>query len=321
MWIARWSRSAGGLAVVGLGLALQAPTAHATAIPITVSRTVPAELNPPFNNGTGGAPAATPAQAAAFAWQEFIALNWAAGPQLGQSGQRGTASASCSFGDPGCTGPTVWQTFHNKVEIFPGVGVPPGYPGQRAANSFGYDALPKYNYSSPVPACDASQSGDPAPWVNLDETDQITLDNMYAGHVLPGSSPGNSAPQLIRFLAKANRSEYVYVTKNSSPPGSGVVDDQWWNKVPASVVKATKAFLAKNHASPPAGSANMVSLPYGTIEIKAGWRPLNPSELSSGRYHTQPVRFYELAGSSSTATCYRDAVWGLVALHIIQKTP
>ncbi len=54
MWIARWPRSAAGLAVVGLALALQAPTAHATAIPITVGRTVPAELNPPFTNGTGG---------------------------------------------------------------------------------------------------------------------------------------------------------------------------------------------------------------------------------------------------------------------------
>ena len=65
----------------------------------------------------------------------------------------------------------------------------------------------------------------------------------------------------------------------------------------------------------------MVSLPYGTIEIKAGWRPLNPSELASGHFHTQPVRFYEQVSSGSTAACYRDAVWGLVALHIIQKTP
>src|SRR5689334_23837051 len=31
----------------------------------------------------------------------------------------------------------------------------------------------------------------------------------------------------------------------------------------------------------------------------------------------QTVRFYETEGQ----TCYRDAVWGLVALHIIQKTP
>ena len=307
------------LVAVGLGLALLAPASQAApGVAIQVNRKVPSELNPPFTNGSGGAVEATPDQAAAFAWQEFIALNWPAGVQQGEPGQRETPSFTCKFGDPTCTGPTVWQTFRGKVEIFPGVGAPPGYPGPAGDTSFGYDALPKYTYDRPVPACDPSQAGNPAPWVNLDETDQITLDNMYAGHVLPTSSPGNSAPQLIRFLAKANRAEYVYVTKNSSPTDP---TDQWWSNVPAAVVKATKAYLAQNKASPPAGSTTMVSLPNGTIEIKAGWRPLNPSELASGRFHTQPVRFYERAGSSTTAACYRDAVWGLVALHIIQKTP
>jgi hypothetical protein len=62
----------------------------------------------------------------------------------------------------------------------------------------------------------------------------------------------------------------------------------------------------------------MVSLPFGTIEVKAGWRPLNPSEIGSGRFHTQTVRFYEGPDQSPV---YRDAIWGLVALHIIQKTP
>jgi hypothetical protein len=61
----------------------------------------------------------------------------------------------------------------------------------------------------------------------------------------------------------------------------------------------------------------MVSLPNNTIEIKAAWRPLNPTEMSGGRFHMQWVRFYE---NGSNGICYRDAVWGLVALHIIQKT-
>ena len=95
--------------------------------------------------------------------------------------------------------------------------------------------------------------------------------------------------------------------------------DQWWSVVPNSVVKATTAYLEKNQASPPAGSKDLVSLPNGTIEVKAAWRPLNPSEISSGRFHTQTVRFYEKNQSGSY--CYRNATWGLVALHIIQKTP
>lgn len=287
---------------------------------IIISPKVPNEVNPPFTFGdkpTGGASSATPEQASAFAWQEFIALNWPAGPQEGKPNQRETPSASCRFGDPNCAGPTVWQTFRGKVEIFPGQGNPPGYSA--TDSSFGYDALPQYNYLFPVGPCASAQEVGPTPWVNLDETDQITLDSMYAGVVSSDRSPGNTAPQLIRFLAKANRSEYVYVAKNSSATDPL---NQWWSSIPPSIVQATKTYLAKNLKSPPSDNSQYVSLPDGTIEIKAGWRPLNPEEATSGRFHTQQVRFYEhVPNGPATAYCYRDAPWGLVALHIIQKTP
>jgi hypothetical protein len=286
---------------------------------IVVSSSVPAELNPPFSPGppaTGGAPDATPAQAATFAWNEFIALNWPAGPQDGKPGQRDAPSTSCRFGDPKCPGPTVWQTFRGKVETFPGTGNPPGYV-KDASRSYGYDALPEYRYAIAVPACDPAQSAEPVPWVNLDETDEITLASMYAGVVSADSSPGNSAPRLIRFLAKSNRSQFVYVAGNSDPSTPGAM---WWSAIPDSVVTATKAYLAKHRASPPPGSSGMVSQLDGTIEIKAAWRPLNPSETASGRFHTQTVRFYE-RGAGADHPCYRNATWGLIALHIIQKTP
>ena len=282
---------------------------------IAVSSTIPDELNPPFNYKFGGAPNATPAQAAAFSWQEFIALNWPATKQSGMQNQRDTPSKTCRFGDPDCSGPTVWETFRGKVEIFPGAGSPPGY--SQGGPSFGYDALPQYKYQNAVAACDPAQASDPVPWVNLDETDQITLDSMYAGAAPDDGSPGNSSPHLIRFLAKANRAEYVYVANNSSPANP---NDQWWSSVPVDVVTRTKAYLASRMASPPAGSRTMVSLRYNTIEMKAGWRPLSEEEIASGHFHIQTVRFYE-QGSTSSSYCYRDATWGLVALHIIQKTP
>ena len=54
-------------------------------------------------------------------------------------------------------------------------------------------------------ACsNSSQDAGQTAWINLDETDQITLDSMYAGVVNEKPSALNSAPQLIRFLAKAN---------------------------------------------------------------------------------------------------------------------
>jgi hypothetical protein len=308
-----------GILSVSLSLSLKSADDSNARAPtdITINSQVPSELNPT----NGGAPNATPDQAAAFAWQEFIALNWPAGPQNGQPNQRDTPSSTSRFGDPNYSGPTTWETFRGKVEIFPGNGnvmPPPGYPGPHGDVSYGYDALPRYNYNVTVSPADPGQATDPTPWVNLDETDQIGLDNMYAGVVAPGSSPGNSSPQLIRFLAKANRSQYVYVAGNSSASNT---TNQWWFAIPSDVVSATKAYLVNNQASPPAGSNTLVSLPNGTIEIKAGWRPLNPSEAASGRFHTQTVRFYENPSGDSLNYTYRNATWGLVALHIIQKTP
>jgi hypothetical protein len=193
-----------GAAAIAAIAILEASSPKAQTTPaITISRQFPSELNP----DGGGAPNATLSQAAAFAWQEFIAANWPAGPQQGQPGQRDAPSMSCKFGDPTCTGPLVWETFRGKVEIFPGTGNPPGYVNDKSAD-YGYDALPQYANSygnpSPVPACDPTLPSGPTPWVNLDETDQITLNSMYAGVVTAQPSAVNSAPQIVRFLAKAN---------------------------------------------------------------------------------------------------------------------
>jgi len=283
-------------------------------IPITVSALVPSDLNLP-----DGAPKATMQQAAAFAWQEFIALSWPAVKQTGgvvnkvQVNQRDTPDSGCKLGDPRCaTQPLVWETFRGKVEIFPANGTPPGYPSVAPGDkSFGYDALPAYNYQSAVPPC----AGQPAPavpaFVNLDETDQITLDSMFAG-IAPSMVNGNASPQIIRFVAKANRIEYTYVTSQGAGPLAS-----WWQGPPRQVVANTMMYLAKNQASPPAGSSTLVSLPNGTIEIKAGWRVLTAAELSSGRFKTATVRRYE----NPDNTCYFEDTFGLVALHIIQKTP
>jgi hypothetical protein len=139
---------------------------------------------------------------------------------------------------------------------------------------------------------------------------------MYAGVAPATATDGNSAPQLIRFLAKSNRVQYQYVARNSDP-NSKV--NQWWNVIPQSIDSATKAYLAQNQAPPPPNSTTMISNPLNTVEAKAGWRELNPTEAASGRFHTQRVRFYE-QGNSKYSVCWRDSTWGLVSLHLIQKT-
>src|SRR5205807_7866628 len=65
--------------------------------------------------------------------------------------------------------------------------------------------------------------------------------------------------------------------------------------------------------------------PAGTVEAKSAWRPLTQAEsgpCTSGsptcRFHMALVRSYLPSGSSA---CWQQQPWGMIALHIIQKTP
>lgn len=248
-----------------------------------------------------GAQNATLEDAAVFAWHEFIALNW---PALESA--RDTPNPGGVFDG---AGPVVWETFRHKSEIFPGTLEAPHGPDYNdppqylySPESVGtYDNLP----AGAVPPC--TQASTSTPFINLDEQSEIGLDQMFAG-----SGPGSQydGRQLL-FLAKANKVEYDYTTAN-----------QWYEngKAPLS---ATAAYVTANQASPPPGSTTYVSFPYGTVEIKAAWRKLTSTEASSGRFYTAPVRYYQRQPGPSGFPCYVDEAtgWGLVALHIIQKTP
>ena len=299
--------------------------AEAPAGSITITYTVPTDVN----QSGGGASKATIQQAAAFAWQEFFALNWPAVNQTGAANTRDMPDTGKKFGDQRV--PLVWQTFRGKVEIFPGNGSQTvGPPGSGigsptptpALPNYGYDAPPQYIYASAVGPCTApapAQSPVASPaWVNADEISQISLDYMFAG-VLPGPSPSptasatpvNSQPQLIRFLAKANRTQYNYVVGN-----------QYWYQngdgtSPAE--KASQNFIntTSSQPSPAPPQGSYVSFPPGTIEVKAAFRELAANE-DPKRFHITTVRYYEEGSGNG---CYREAPMALIALHIIQKTP
>lgn len=281
---------------ISVGLALLGGVSNAAPVSITVSPEVPADI-------PGGASQATLAQAAAFAWQEFIALNW---PALG--GQRDVPDIRQPFGSQGV--PLVWHTYRSKVEIFPGKGSanvgPPGYKPD-GAPSYGYGTAPTYDYSFTVPACSGQIAPKLPAWINLDESTQIGLDQMYAGVVPATPTGGNSNPQLVRFLAKANQVQYTYVAAN-----------QFWYANPALAQAARNFFNAVKQTPPTFPSAPRVNFPNGTIEVKSAWRQLGPGEDPS-RFHRQTVRFYEQPPGKGT--CYFEAQWAMVALHIIQKTP
>ncbi|HEX8621457.1 MAG TPA: hypothetical protein VF718_05745 [Allosphingosinicella sp.] len=288
--IGRFWVGAGSAAMLSLGGLVYAGSSPAATAPgIGIDSAFPAELNP-----GGGAPKASLQQAAAFAWQEFIALNWPVKvDDLGEP-VRDTPAPDCLFGEgkgaPDCSKrPLTWETFRGKVEIF----------GPRAFDH-DYRHRPDYHdaYTYKVHSCDPVALDLKPAWVNVDETSEIGFDSMYAGVNPAGGSATNLDRQLIRFAAKANKAEFEVASLNRNSPPTA--------KKP-------------------------ITLSNGTVELKAAWRPLTKHEADSGRFHMTKVRYYENTGrivAPKTPTspavpgvCWREAVWGLVGLHIIQKTP
>jgi len=298
-----------------------------------------------------GAPGATLEDAAYYAWQEFIALNWAAVKQKGSLGEREQADISKKFGEPADDSSTaypalVWETFRHKVEIYPGQGTPHGYqmkagkPNQ--SKDYGYDALPEYQYQNR--SANISTPPGKTPWINLDEVSQIGTNEIYSGLAAEQSlteGPG----RLILFLAKANRSQYQYIASRG-----------WWSSGSANVyspgpaqpfegtIHRTKEYIKKNKKPPSpqpvigrlqnaeqqSKNKELVSFPNGTMEIKTAWRLASESEQNEyskngyvSGYHANMIRYYASEGSGSEPANFnaKDTLGVMMGLHIIHKTP
>lgn len=309
-----------GIVAIFLAATLYLSPAIAQSNNVVISPSIPDDI-------PGGAPHATQEAAATFAWRQFIALNWPA-----MASDRSQPDPNKRFGAEDGS-PLTWETFYNKVEIYPGIAseyVPT--PTNRPAYTYGrYETNPgssdtnSYAYVLGPTLCDNSYSGNSAPYVNLDEANEIGLNKMYAGIVNEPASNQNPGGQFL-FLAKANQTELDYVTANG-----------WTAGVPDEIANNTKSYIADNHEYPPADSSDRVGFPNGTIEVKSAWRQLNADE--TGKFHTAPVRYYRLSdrttvggpGPNGTEAskeinqyCPQDAQsgeWGMAALHIIMKTP
>jgi hypothetical protein len=248
--------------------------------------------------------------AAKFAWQEFFALNWPADVGSGTTFRRERPSSTLPFGDPSYDGPLVWHTFRGKVEIYPGVGDPPGYQSS-GADDFGYDFPPQYVYAKGDIPPGSKMASAPTPWINLDENSQIGLNQIFVGNA---SSITDHPKNQILFMAKANREEYAYIASR-----------KWWNKdlVP---FEATAKFIQANQRDPEpypnAEAITHVSFPNNSVEIKAAWRKLSPNDKNPSHYYQTTVRYYYLKDPKQPdKISYQDEKLALVGLHIIHKTP
>jgi len=244
---------------------------------------------------------------AIFAWREFIALNWVA-MDPATTGMRGRPNVNADFlsikADPNGNFPlVVWHTYQHKNELFPN-------NGQTAAH---FDSnAPTYNYQFPPTA----GPGTPAfnLFNNLDETSEIGLCDMFAQYT--------TNKIRVAYEAKVNRVVFDYANNNHlTKPDSNYI-------TLTNALTKTKGDLAQ-YGGKCTTDATIVSLPCGdvavagdagegAIEIKAAWRQLTDQEAASGRFFSQKVIFY--TGEQYANQTYNNAVYGLIALHIIHKT-
>lgn len=303
------------------------PLVFAAGWHVEVTPVVPGDIR-------GGAVDADVDDAARFAWDQFIALNW---PALTIDGERDVADTTLPFGDPDYTGPLVWHTFRHKVEILPGNGDPAGYDTNDV--DFGYSTLPPvYTYGEDVgddgivPACSGQDPVASPALINLDETTQIGLNFMFAGVAPTNIDPDvNSFPQAVRFLAQGNKTYYKYLVDPDALETDG--DPLYTHPSPCpsdssdpdydhTYCEAKRNFTAVSggNGTPSVIPGIFVDFPAGTILVKGAFRELTDAEAASGRFYKTTVRYYEDI-SGTTDHCYWEREWGLIGLHIIHKTP
>jgi len=319
-------------------MAISSMLVIAPAIPVAFAATFQVEVTPVVPTDiVGGAVNADVDDAAKFAWEQFIALNW---PALTTDGLRDVPDTTLPFGNPNYSGPLVWHTYRHKAEIFPGTGDPAGY--DTSAEDFGYSTLPPvYQYNPDivenggiVPACEGQTEVTEPAFINLDETTQIGLNTMFAGAAPTDIDPDiNSFPQAIRFLAQGNETYYKYNVNPDQLESGG--DALYTHPSPCPSVEGdpgydhTYCVAKRNFTAVSQSNGETVVLPgfdvrypEGTILVKGGFRELTDDEAASGRFYTTTVRYYEdIPDTDPAEHCYHEREWGLVALHIIHKTP
>lgn len=194
-----------------------------------------------------------------MAWQNFIYLNWPAQP-----GQRGVPNASAKFG---AAGPTVWETYKTSEQTFLPDAVDPGpWNGSQLMTVLG-DRLAGQVAAGQVR--------------NLVMTSKISrpvLANV-ARHIAVNGTPLNNIIQAgggtlydlkgnpVYYEVSMNQDQYGYIVKNGFYDANKQI-----------------AFAASKVISLPVGTTIYGTM--GALELKAAWKVLSATEITSGRFHT-----------------------------------
>ncbi|MBV9248551.1 MAG: hypothetical protein JO227_04805 [Acetobacteraceae bacterium] len=292
-----------------VGAVLVSVTAAAWGQPVSAQVTLPPDLiSPKVPHDVPSGSVASVQDLAIFAWREFIALNWPARDPA-TTNVRGRANPNSDFltitaNRTGTYPLLVWQTYRHKNELFPA-----GGPTQSSFDS----TAPAYKYvTQPTAAGDVSYDL----FNNLDESSEIGLCTMFAHKDVR-----------IVYEAKVNRAEFDYANKNGltncSGPNCPTLADASLKTSNDLVQYGGICSTDRSIVSLPCGDAAVDrDAGEGAIEIKAAWRMLTDAEMASGRFYTHKVIYYKGGPDTQSGGSqqYYNAVFGLVALHIIHKT-
>ena len=228
------------------------------------------------------------ADLATFAWLEFISA--VAPAATGLRGVPGGSFAASGEAAGGSAVPLlVWETYQHRTEL-----LPCNVSNRNAGQPQTWGASPNYvtavASSNPQECSTIAVSGSSLPFNNLDEATQIAQNALFYP-ATPGS-PQPGADAQVLFEAKVNQVEF-----RLGEPELSVADPEIW---------AVPFFPA-------------ITLPFGTVEVKAAWRPLSSiPQDQQNRYHTATVITY--SGSDEQPKPELQT-YALIALHIIHKTP
>ncbi len=214
------------------------------------------------------------ADPATFAWKMFVFMNW---PEL--PGHRGQPDSNRSIGAPTAT---VWESFKNINEVYlPG--------GRRPAAWETNDELPWAPLSKSRPTKADLQALGPVDsnWMHY-LAEQVMIDGQQ---IVTEDANNPQESNIVQYDVRGNLDYFRYVVDNPSGHQLYNVDGQ---------------LDALNDKS------FRFQFPRDTLEVKASWRILSPTEDAS-RYWTAIGVYYDNHRN------FHISRIGLTGLHIISK--
>lgn len=252
---------------------------------------------------------ATQEEMAAFAWNEFLALNWKSA--YVHSGKRGTPDYNWDYSVRTPNNypdePVVWETYAHRAELRP-------YSDRMQP----FDSRPYYSYQlTPLPY----QGADPTLFNNLDENNEIGSCDLFARVNNFGTK------HKVLYQAKTNREEYDYLFNNY--PTNARLVEATANTRRNLHMKDTSYYEGANGNTcgcPPAQKVLCLpcgGTPFGTrdtltgaIEVKTAWRELTSRDDPYKFFLRRVIVYGKVGGFLRTM----NKTYALIGIHIIHKT-